>query len=107
MDFDKTEEERELNKLVANLASAVNKTLAQSKTVEMVMERMKRKGYTIELALLAHIVMYSKDKSKPLVKDTELLNSKTSPLVYEFNPDDVKFLKSLRISVGDSESSDS
>jgi len=95
------EEEKELNELVASLASAINKALRNAKAVDAVMSKIKSKGFTVELALIAHIAMYKKDKTKLLVKDTELLNSKTFPLTPEFNAEDMEFLKKYRISVPD------
>jgi len=95
------EEERELDRLVANLTAAINQTLHSSKSVDLIMEKIKHKGFTVEFALAAHIVMYKHDKSKSFIRDAELLNSKTSPLRFEFNSDDMEFLKSLRISASD------
>jgi len=95
------EEEMEFDRLVANLTAAINQTLHSSKSIELVMDKIKHRGFTVELALAAHIVMYKHDKSKSFIRDATLLKSKTSALRFEFNSDDMEFLKSLRISASD------
>jgi hypothetical protein len=84
------EEDICLKKMIFDLAQAINHTISESAGVQDAIEAIKEKGYGIDVALAACIGLY-----KPRCSDGE--EERTEPVSFEFNQQDLAFLKSLKI----------
>ena len=92
-----------LKRLMKELGEAINGTLSESDQIAQVIARIKEEGYDIFLVLEATIGFNRRDE-EVLPASTELVSSRRkSPDHPDFsiNAHDVRFLKSLRISVDD------
>lgn len=84
------------------LGEAINGTLSESEQIAQVIARIKEEGYDIFLVLEATIGFNRRDE-EVLSASPELVSSRRKSPDPEFsiNAHDVRFLKSLRISVDD------
>jgi hypothetical protein len=84
------------------LGEAINGTLSESEQIAQVIARIKEEGYDIFLVLEATIGFNRRD-DEVLPGSPELVSSRRKSPDPEFsiNAHDVRFLKSLRISVDD------
>lgn len=84
------------------LGEAINGTLSESEQIAQVIARIKEEGYDIFLVLEATIGFNRRDE-EALPASPELVSSRRKSPDPEFsiNAHDVRFLKSLRISVDD------
>ena len=91
-----------LKKLLKELGDAINTTLSESDDIAQVIARIKEEGYDIFLVLEATIGFNQRD-DQPAKASPQLVGSRRKNPDPEFsiNAHDVRFLKSLRISVDD------
>lgn len=91
-----------LKKLMKDLSEAINSSLSESDQIAQVIGRIKEEGFDIFLVLEATIGFNRRDEegagSSPELVSTR---NKNSDPEFTINANDVRFLKSLRISVDD------
>jgi uncharacterized protein (UPF0335 family) len=92
--------EDKLKHLIKELGDAINETLATSDQIAEVIARIKNEGYDVFLVLEATVGVNRKDEDE---SDNVVPIDRDSDLEPEFtvNAQDMRFLKSLRISVDD------
>ena len=92
----------QLKRLIKELGEAINGSLSESEQIAQVIAKIKEEGYDIFLVLEATIGFNRQDEE---VRTTspELVSSrrKNSEPEFTITAHDVRFLKSLRISVDD------
>lgn len=91
-----------LKKLMKELGDAINTSLSESDDIAQVIARIKEEGYDIFLVLEATIG-FNQREDQPAKTSPQLVGSRRKNPDPEFsiNAHDVRFLKSLRISVDD------
>ena len=94
--------DQQLKQLMKELGESINESLADSDQIAEVVSRIKDGGYDIFLVLEATIGV-SKQGEKPSDK-TSMVTTLTSSAEIKMSEQDLKFLKSLRIKLEDSES---
>jgi hypothetical protein len=92
----------QLQKLMKQLGEAINESLSDSEQIADVIARIKSGGYDVFLVLEATIGFNKQDSSVESRLGTSPEPRVSGPDV-RMSPQDVKFLRSLRISVGESE----
>ena len=90
--------DQQLQKLMKQLGDAINESLSDSDQIAEVISRIKSGGYDVFLVLEATIGFNRRDESED-VEENSVLNSRRSDPDFKVNQQDVKFLKSLRISI--------
>lgn len=89
--------DQQLQKLLKELGEAINESLADSDQIAKVISRIKAGGYDVFLVLEATVGFNRRDEHEE--EGPTLVNdAKVSPEL-KMSAQDVKFLKSLRISV--------
>ena len=90
----------QLKRLMKELGEAINGSLSESEQIAQVIGKIKEQGYDIFLVLEATIGFNRKnDESAPELVSMRTRNGEPPELA--INANDVRFLKSLRISVED------
>ncbi|HWG48780.1 MAG TPA: hypothetical protein VN669_03755 [Candidatus Acidoferrales bacterium] len=91
-----------LKRLMKELGDAINSSLSESEDIAQVIARIKEEGYDIFLVLEATIG-FNQREGQPAKASPQLVGSRRKAPDPEFsiNAHDVRFLKSLRISVDD------
>jgi len=91
-----------LKRLMKELGEAINGTLSESDQIAQVIAKIKDEGYDIFLVLEATIG-FNRHDEEGRQASPELVSSrrKTPDPEFSINAHDVRFLKSLRISVDD------
>jgi hypothetical protein len=89
-----------LKKLMKELGDAINESLSESDQIAEVISKIKSDGYDVFLVLEATIGFNKRDGEGAGDKPALVNASKGDP-EFRVSPQDVKFLKSLRISVDD------
>ena len=89
-----------MNKRMKELGDAINETLANSDLIADVIARIKAEGYDVFLVLEATVGFNKKDGEEADAETDEAADSTTPPEL-KVTAQDVRFLKSLRISVDD------
>jgi hypothetical protein len=95
----------EIKKLVGDLGSTIQRTLAESPQIALCLQRMKAAGYEVSLVLEATIG-FSRSGTRELPAETAKFDfrvEKTEPARVKMTPLDKKFLRSLKISVEEEE----
>jgi len=94
--------DQQLKQLMKELGDAINESLADSDSIAEVVSRIKEGGYDIFLVLEATIG-FNQREDQPAKASPQLVGSRRKSPEPEFsiNAHDVRFLKSLRISVDD------
>jgi hypothetical protein len=87
-----------LKQLMKELGDAINESLAESEPIAEVIARIKAGGYDVFLVLEATIG-FNRREDEEHVGKTAAVSSRKSEPDFKVNAQDVKFLKSLRISV--------
>jgi len=91
-----------LKKLMKDLGDTINSSLSESEQIAQVVAKIKEEGYDIFLVLEATIGFNRRDeKGVPASPELVSTRKKTSDPEFAINANDVRFLKSLRISVDD------
>ena len=89
-----------LKKLMKELGDAINESLSESEQIGDVIAKIKAHGYDVFLVLEATIGFSKRDESE---EATEAVAATRGPAEsdaqFKINSQDLKFLKSLRISV--------
>ena len=85
---------------IKELGDAINETLANSDQIAEVISRIKSEGYDVFLVLEATVGFSQTDADKvPAGEQPEEANENQAPPDFKVNMQDLRFLKSLRISV--------
>jgi hypothetical protein len=92
----------QLKKLMKELSEAINSSLSESEQIAQVIGKIKEEGFDIFLVLEATIGFNRRDE-QGTSSSAELVGTRRKNPDPEFtiNSNDVRFLKSLRISVDD------
>lgn len=90
-----------MQKRMKELGDAINETLANSDLIADVIARIKAEGYDVFLVLEATVGFNKKDEEGAEAGDAEDEVESTTPPELKVNAQDLRFLKSLRISVDD------
>jgi hypothetical protein len=92
-----------LKKLMKELGDAINGTLSESDQIAQVIAKIKEEGYDIFLVLEATIGFNRREEQEGQRSAPELVGTRRKSAEPEFSitAHDVRFLKSLRISVDD------
>ncbi len=89
-----------LKQLMKELGEAINESLAESEQISEVIAKIKGSGYDVFLVLEATIG-FNKREEATANKPTLVKSGKAAEPELKVNAQDVKFLKSLRISIDD------
>ena len=94
--------DHQLQKLMKQLGDAINETLSDSEQIAEVIGKIKAGGYDVFLVLEATIGFNKRDEDEDeAVENSNTPRSSKSDPDFKVSPQDVKFLRSLRISVND------
>jgi uncharacterized protein (UPF0335 family) len=88
-----------LKKLMKELGDAINESLSESDEIAEVISRIKGDGYDVFLVLEATIGFNKRDEEKDTETKSTGSTSRKTEADFKVNAQDVKFLKSLKISV--------
>jgi hypothetical protein len=92
-----------LKQLMKELGEAINESLADSDQIGEVISKIKAGGYDVFLVLEATIGFNKRDEQPATAAKPTLIGSRSkADPDFKVNAQDVKFLKSLRITVDDS-----
>lgn len=94
--------DQQLQKLMKQLGEAINESLSDSEQIAEVIGKIKAGGYDVFLVLEATIGFNRRDEEPEEPKRPSLVRSAKDPDL-RMNAQDVKFLKSLRISIDTSD----
>ncbi len=89
-----------LKQLMKELGDAINESLSESEQIAEVISKIKAGGYDVFLVLEATIGFNKRDE-QPAVERPALVNARKGEPEFKINAQDLKFLKSLRISLDD------
>jgi hypothetical protein len=89
--------DKRLKNLMEQLGEAINNSLSDSEQIAEVITRIKAGGYDVFLVLEATIGLNERDQAAEPAR----INGQRSAADFLVTSQDVKFLKSLRISVDD------
>src|SRR5688500_8435584 len=94
----------DVKRMVQDLGSTIQRTLAESPQIAHCLNRIKAEGYEVSLVLEATIG-FNKTGSRETaeVSTFDFKVEKSEPIPLKMTPHDRKFLRSLKISVEDSE----
>ena len=91
-----------LKRLIKELGDAINGSLSESDEIARVIAKIKEEGYDIFLVLEATVGFNRhEDEARPSSPELVSLRRKSTDPEFTINAHDVRFLKSLRISVDD------
>jgi hypothetical protein len=85
------------------LGDAINQTMSSSEPIAEVIEKIKREGYDIFLVLEATVGFSRKDDDEIAVDEPAAVSVGSGEPQFVMNAQDLRFLKSLRISADDDE----
>ena len=85
---------------IKELGEAINETLANSEQIADIIARIKSEGYDVFLVLEATVGLNKRDEAGNPAVEAEAEPTGPAP-EFAVNPQDLRFLKSLRISVDD------
>ena len=88
-----------LNQLMQELGDAINESLAESEQIAEVVSKLKAGGYDVFLVLEAN-AGHHQDEEQTAARSS-LVTTRNWEAGFDVSPQDVKFLKSLRIRVDD------
>jgi hypothetical protein len=89
--------DKQLKSMMKELGDAINSSLSDSDQIAEVISRIKAGGYDVFVVLEATIGFNQRDEEEDA--ETVVNSTKRSASDFEITSQDVKFLKSLRISV--------
>ncbi len=90
-----------LKQLMKDLGEAINESLSESEQIAQVIARIKSEGYDVFLVLEATIGFNKTVEEQPANVARPVIAGSNSEAEFKINAQDLKFLKSLRISVND------
>jgi len=88
-----------LKKLMKELGDAINESHSESDEIAEVISRIKGDGYDVFLVLEATIGFNKRDEDQDAEVTNASVSSRKTEADFKVNAQDVKFLKSLKISV--------
>ena len=88
--------EAEIKRLMKHLGESINETLAESPRINERIQEIRDAGYEIFLVIEAKVGF-----SRKGMEENEVSSSPDEPVRLHITSDDVKFLKSLKISADD------
>lgn len=88
--------DQRLQKLMQELGEAINETLSDSEQIAEVIAKIKTGGYDVFLVLEATIGFNRRDEES---ESLSIISEDGTQPELKVNPQDVKFLKSLRITL--------
>ena len=91
--------DQQLKKLIKELGDAISESLTESEQIADVISRIKAGGYDIFLVLEATIGFNKQDEKPSRRRPT--ITARTRVPEFKLNSQDMKFLKSLKISADD------
>ena len=86
--------EQRLQKLMKELGQAINESISDSEQIAEVIAKIKSGGYDVFLVLEATIGFNKREE-----EESSLVSFKKSDPDFKVSPQDMKFLKSLRITI--------
>jgi uncharacterized protein (UPF0335 family) len=89
-----------LKQLMKELGEAINESLAESEQISDVISKIKGSGYDVFLVLEATIGFNKREEAVAPGKPTLVKSGKSEP-EFKVSAQDVKFLKSLKITIDD------
>ena len=92
-------ENQVMKKKIQELGTAINETLANSSEIAEAIERIKAEGYDVFLVLEATVGFNKQDAAGATENETEESEVSAEDLELKVNAQDMRFLKSLRISL--------
>ena len=90
-----------LKQLMKDLGEAINESLSESEQIAEVISRIKAQGYDVFLVLEATIGFNKTVEEADTSAAKPVLAGSKSEAEFKINAQDLKFLKSLRISIND------
>lgn len=90
-----------LKQLMKELGDAINESLSESEQIAEVIAKIKAGGYDVFLVLEATIGFNKREEDGAGEEKPALVNARKGEPEFKVNAQDLKFLKSLRISVDD------
>lgn len=90
-----------LKQLMKELGEAINESLSESEQIAEVISKIKSGGFDVFLVLEATIGFNKREEQPATAKPTLVASRTKADPEFKMNPQDVKFLRSLRISVDD------
>lgn len=90
-----------LKELMKDLGDAINESLSESEKIAEVIARIKSQGYDVFLVLEATIGFNKLVEDAPSPITSPVVAGPGGEAEFKINAQDLKFLKSLRISVND------
>lgn len=84
---------------IKELGDAINETLANSDQIAEVIARIKEEGYDVFLVLEATVGFNRRDEENETASRPQAVLSTSEPDL-EVSPQDLRFLKALRIALG-------
>jgi len=90
-----------LKQLMKELGEAINESLSESEQIAEVIAKIKAGGYDVFLVLEATIGFNKREEPAAVAKSSVINSRGKAEPEFTVNAQDVKFLKSLRISVDD------
>ena len=90
-----------LKQLMKELGDAINESLSESEQISDVIGKIKQGGYDVFLVLEATIGFNRREDQAPVGRPALVKGERNSNPEFRLNAQDVKFLKSLRISSED------
>jgi hypothetical protein len=89
--------DEELKSLMKRLGQVINEALTESPKINVAIQNIREAGYEVFLIIEASIGFNKKDKTDRELGQTSFVEKEKVRL--RITPDDVKFLKSLKISI--------
>jgi uncharacterized protein (UPF0335 family) len=89
--------EQRLQKLMKELGQAINESISDSEQIADVIAKIKSGGYDVFLVLEATIGFNKREEEES--KQSSLVSFRKADPDFKVSPQDMKFLKSLRISI--------
>ncbi|HKD91622.1 MAG TPA: hypothetical protein VKB56_06945 [Terriglobales bacterium] len=90
-----------LKQLMKELGDAINESLSESEQISDVIGKIKQGGYDVFLVLEATIGFNRREDQAPVGRPALVKGERNGNPEFRLNAQDVKFLKSLRISSED------
>lgn len=93
--------DQQLQKLMKQLGDAINESLSDSEQIAEVISRIKSDGYDVFLVLEATIGFNRRDDEQDQTETNQptIINARKGDPEFKVSPQDLKFLRSLRISI--------
>lgn len=93
--------DQQLQKLMKQLGDAINESLSDSEQIAEVISKIKSDGYDVFLVLEATIGFNRRDDDQDQAETNQptIINARKGDPEFKVSPQDLKFLRSLRISI--------